>query len=320
MNTIRFLAVAIALIAILQICIVIVPGEAEAVGTMIATITMDQAEQTAQVAPGQTGIVRFTGSVHYTVPIDCSGPFTANITLEGEAGDWECKIIPSNVTLSRYDSDATFVVSVRVPPLTSHIETRQLEVSGNGTTIKEGMNVEFMPVHAMVNVKQFYRFEVECEEPFKEVDPGDQFSFQFKIRNEGNDQDTIKISIHPASEKRLDDMSWAVMLSTLHIFDEGSDQVVKISITPASDPPSRPEEKITLGLSIYSYQALALNETPVESSLFLRVHVRAYPDIDLQLCFQMVVILIIGIMFLISFFIAWAVIKDRKKKHRARLK
>ena len=95
---------------------------------------------------------------------------------------------------------------------------------------------EIFPANAMINVDQFYKFQVECDKPFVEVSPGDPFFFSLKIKNEGNDQDTIKVQLDAATEKRLADRGWAVMLSTTeYIVDSGSEVNVKLSVTPSQN-------------------------------------------------------------------------------------
>jgi len=199
------------------------------------------------------------------------------VSLEAQAGGWPWSLTPSTMAFDRQISDATFSVSVRVPPRTSHVITQQLTISGKAVNRPGALQSQVFPATAMINVKQFYKFQLECTKPFLEVNPGDQFSFQLKIRNEGNDQDTIKISIDAASEKRLDDKGWAVMLSqTEYIIDEGSDQVVKISVTPAQEWNIWKNEITTLKLKIFSYQALTLGEIPVESTYPLYVRERGW--------------------------------------------
>ncbi len=272
----RFAVLGIALIAILSAVLVFVPQEAEAVGAPTVTVALDQAEQTAQVAPGQKGVVTFTGTVHCTMPVETTVQKVL-VSLEANAGGWPWSLTPSTMAFDRQISDATFSVSVRVPPRTSHVITQQLTIAGRAVNRPGALQSQVFPATAMLNVKQFYKFQLECTKPFLEVAPGDQFSFQLKIRNEGNDQDTIKISIDASSEKRLEDKGWAVMLSqTEYIIDEGSDQVVKISITPAQEWHVWKNDITTLKLKIFSYQALSLGEIPVESTYPLYVRERGW--------------------------------------------
>jgi len=271
----RFAVIALALIVLCQLCVFYVPT-VDAVGQPTVTVALDQAEQTAQVAPGQKGVVTFTGTVHCTMPVETTVQKVL-VSLEANAGGWPWSLTPSTMAFDRQISDATFAVSVRVPPRTSHIITQQLTISGRAYNRPGALATNVFPATAMINIKQFYKFQLECTKPFLEVDPGDQFSFQLKIRNEGNDQDTLKITIDPASEKRLDDKQWAVMLSqTEYIIDEGSDQVVKISITPAQEWNIWKNEITTIKLKIFSYQALSLGEIPVESTYPVYVRERGW--------------------------------------------
>jgi len=256
--------------------LVYLPGEAEAALSPTVTVALDQAEQTAQVAPGQKGIVTFTGTVNCVMSVDPAVQKVI-VSLEADVGGWAWSITPSTMAFDRQIKDATFAVSVKVPPRTSHIMTQQLTIVGRWKNVPGLLGGTIFPANSMINVKQFYKFQVECVKPFVEISPGDQLVFNLKIRNEGNDQDTIKLIMDPKSEKKLDQMGWAVMLSqSEYIIDEGSDVNVKISITPAQEWNVWKNEVITIKFQIRSHQALSLGEIPVESSYPLYIRERGF--------------------------------------------
>jgi hypothetical protein len=309
----RFAVLAIVFLIFCSMCIVWTPPVG-AVGAPTVTVALDQAEQTAQVAPGQKGVVTFTGTVHCTMPVETTVQKVL-VSLEANAGGWPWSLTPSTMAFDRQISDATFSVSVRVPPRTSHVITQQLTISGKAVNRPGALQTQVFPATAMINIKQFYKFQLECTKPFLEISPGDQFSFQLKITNEGNDQDTIKISIDPSSDKRLDDKGWAVMLSqTEYIIDEGSDQVVKIAITPAQEWNVWKNEITTIKLKIYSFQALSLGEIPVESTYPLYVRERGWstPGFEMYLG----IFAFIGIAFLMAGISTRQVARARTRRKR----
>ncbi len=298
--------------------LVLVPGEGEAVLAPTVTVALDQAEMTAYVAPGQKGVVTFTGTVHCSQVFDTATQKVI-VTLEANAGGWAWSITPSTMAFDRQIKDAVFSVSVKVPPRTSHMITQQLTIQGRWYNSPGVLAGDVFPANAMVNVDQFYKFQVECTKPFIEVSPGDPFSFQLKIRNEGNDQDTIKIMVDGATDKKLNDMGWAVMLSTNeYIIDSGSEQNVKISITPAKEWHIWKNEVVTIKLRIQSYQALSLGEIPVETSYPLFVRERGYSAPGYELAGALFGIL--GLVMLMTFFSARKVRKSRVRSRTGRKK
>jgi len=129
----------------------------------------------------------------------------------------------------------------------------------------------------MINVRQFYKFQLECSKPFIEISPGDQFHFQLTIRNEGNDQDTVRVGLDPKTERQLDDMGWAIMFpASEYVIDAGSEQVIKISVMPKQQWNLWKNEVQTIKVKIYSFQALSLGEIPVETTYGLYVRERGY--------------------------------------------
>ena len=294
-NMFKFGIFAIVFVMVFQVGVTYIPEESDAVLATICTISLDQSQQTAQVAPGQSGIVTFTGTVTTDMTID-STTQKVLVSLTSSAGGWATSVTPSTMAFSRQLTSGAFSISVKVPPRTSHTITTTLIVGGTYQNIP-GLGNTIKETTAMINVKQFYKFQVECSKPFLEVDPGDQFVFQLKIRNMGNDQDTIRINQDPITEKKLNDMGWAVMLSqTDIILDEGTDQVVKISVTPPKEWNVWKNEITTIKVKIYSFQAMSLGEIPVEATypLYVRERGASAPGFEFELmAFALIFIMMI---------------------------
>lgn len=273
----RFAVLMIAILTMVQVCLIYIPQEAEAIGNPICTITIDQPSQTAQVAPGQDGIVTFTGSVNCQLMVN-TGIEQVLVSLTAEAQGWVTSLTPSTMAFTKQETDIPFTCAVKVPPRTSHQLSGEVTISGRARVIPgKPLYTNIDPVKAAIYVKQFYKFQVECSKPFLEISPGDMFSFQLKIRNVGNDQDTIMINLDPKVEKALIDLGWAIQFSqTQYIIDEGADQVVKISITPAQEWNVWKNKVQTIKLKIFSYQAMSLGEIPVESTYPLYVRERGW--------------------------------------------
>jgi hypothetical protein len=272
----RFGVLMIVVLAIAQGVIIYIPQETEAAFSATVTVGLDQAEQTALVAPGQKGVVTFTGTVHCTVPLDTSVQKVL-VSLQANAGGWPWSLTPSTMVFDRQVKDAVFTVSVRVPPRTPHLITQQLIIDGKWY-IKPGiLSGPVFPATAMINVRQFYKFQLECSKPFVEVSPGDRLTFQLRIKNEGNDQDTVRLSLDPKTEKDLNNMGWAVMLpASEYVIDAGSEEVIRITVMPKQKWNLWKNEVTTIKIKIYSFQAMSLGEIPVETTYSLYVRERGY--------------------------------------------
>ncbi len=247
--------------------VVLLPEEAEAIGNPRVTVSLDQSEQSAQVAPGQDGIVTFTGLVRCTMPVDTNIQQVL-VSLTGDAGGWAWSITPSSLSFDRSTSELAFSCTVRVPPRTSHTHTGQLTVGGTyrvnpgiyGTSIPG-------PATAMITIEQYYKFALECAKPFVEVVPGDQMVFTLKLRNEGNDQDTMKVDIEADNFKSLVDKGWAIQLSANNfIINEGEEAIVKITVnTPVEWHILWYNHVTTIRVKIFSEQAALLGEMVMDT-------------------------------------------------------
>jgi hypothetical protein len=312
----RFGVLMIVVLAIAQGVIIYIPQETEAVGSATVTVGLDQAEQTAMVAPGQKGIVTFTGTVHCTVPVDINAQKVL-VSLQATAGGWPWSLTPSTMVFDRQVKDAVFTVSVRVPPRTPHIITQQLTVDGKWY-IKPGiLSGPVFPATAMINVRQFYKFQLECPKPFIEVSPGDRLTFQLTIKNEGNEQDTIRLSLDPKTEKNLNDMGWAVMLpASEYVIDAGSEEVIRITVMPEQTWNAWKNEVTTIKVRIYSFQALSLGEIPVETTYSLYVRERGFSTPGYEM--YLVVFGLVCIAFVMAGLSARKVARMRSKHRRRR--
>lgn len=274
---IRFCVLAIAIVTLAQACIIFIPAEAEAAGKPVVTISLDQPSQTAHVAPGQDGMVTFTGSVNCRMTFSV-GLEQVIVSLISEAGGWTTSLTPSTMAFTREITDIPFTCAVKVPPRTSHQISGELSISGKAHVVPGApINHNVDPVKAAIYVQQFYKFQVSCTKPFQEVSPGDQFAYQINIKNVGNSQDTVMIVLDPRIEQELMDKGWAIQFSNnQYIIDEGSEQVVKINIQPPQEWNVWKNEVMTIKLKIFSYQAQSLGEIPVESTYPLYVRERGW--------------------------------------------
>ncbi len=229
-NPIRLLTF-IGLLALgLVIGIFIVAEVAEAAQPVV-TIGLDQPTKEADVAPGKSGLVQFSGTVSASQIGPGQQVQQIRVNLDASAGGWPATISPESIV---FDSPGTqpFSLSVKAPPRTSHRIAQEVIITGTAQELPGLATVTIPETKGAVYIQQFYKFSVECEKPYLQVQPGKQVMFSLKINNEGNDADTIKISVDNREE--LGEIGWTVQLSsqTREVLESESDSLTVQVTTP----------------------------------------------------------------------------------------
>ncbi len=240
-------------------------------------IDLHQAEQTAQVAPGEKGVVTFTGTVYCDVGPVKGSVQSVMVSLEANAGGWPWSLSPSTMEFTAEHTEEDFSVSVRVPPRTSHVITQQLTISGRATMSPGATQYQLDPATAMINVAQFYILDASCEETTKDLGPGYQTAFSFDVVNEGNDQDHVRLDIERESEEDLTENGvMAEFEKSDFIIDEGSKEECKLTVTAPRD--LNGNDLVLIKLRIYSIQSEQTGNGTVE--VFLSLYLRLEENFD----------------------------------------
>lgn len=266
-KTISILMIAALLLVILPL---FVSQGSEAADKPIVTIYLNEAEQVADVSGDRPATVVFTGYVDARIPTN-TGVEMVTVDLISEAQGWLASIEPSTIEFSE-NGTQNFTASVDVPRRTSAQLIGELTVTGRARVIPGSTifyNVE--PVKANIKIANFYVHEITIENDALTIKQGGTGSTQFKIRNVGNDQDTVMVNVEEENEKEIVDRGWGLSFSqTQYIIDEGCDQVVRITIKPGSNSPAGTYEII---LKVFSYQAISQEMDPVEQYVFIKVNI-----------------------------------------------
>ena len=108
-------AIAIVICILLSSIIIAVSDDngVDGVGEPAIRIELAQTKQTAYAAPGQDGVVTFTGTVTATIPVSPNIQYLI-VTLEADAGGWPVSVPPS-LTFNRAITQQGFALSVQVP-------------------------------------------------------------------------------------------------------------------------------------------------------------------------------------------------------------
>ncbi len=201
---------------------------------IVSTIYVEEPEQEAEVGPGQSGLVQFTGRVY------CEGIGVGNnvqqilFSLKTDAGNWSASVSPSTMAFSATQTEQPFRLSVRAPPRTSYLEYQEVMITGQATPIPGLVPVDVNPTHTNVYIKQFYDVMVDSSSPYKELAPGKTTAFELRVHNEGNGFDSFNIDI--TNQKQLADAGWVVHVSASSVdIEERGTAKVSVSVTTPMD-------------------------------------------------------------------------------------
>lgn len=202
--------------------------EADAILKPVVSIRLLQKSANVQVAPGQIGIVQFTGEIQAEVPYEVRIQYLI-VSLTYNAGGWVA-VGTSQVIFAKGTSTQPFNCVVKVPEMTSHSLTGQLTVAGTWRYAPGTMGSTITPDSAAIYVDQYYLFSVGCDKSYIQVSPGDSIGYRLRLINEGNYQDKLKVDIKNLPS--LIKAKWTVVLS--------QDQFVV---------PEKQEYPVTIGVS-----------------------------------------------------------------------
>jgi hypothetical protein len=243
--------------------------EAEAVGAPAIRIELAQTKQTAYVAPGQDGVVTFTGQVTATIPWSPNIQYLV-VTLSADAGGWPVSVPPS-LTFNKAQRQQSFTLSVQVPVETSQKTQGQLSVSGKWRYSPGSLGGTVDPATAIIVIKQYYQFSVGCEKPYVQVGPGSSLGFQIRLINEGNAADRLRVEV--TNLDKLAEMGWTIQLSQDKFsVPEKQEKVLTVSVTTPVEWNVWKNKVDTIRLRIVSAQAESLGDISdiADYSLYIR--------------------------------------------------
>jgi len=181
----------------------VLPNSAEAAMNPVPalTITLEPSSQEARVSEGGSGSIQFTGSVKVDkLPAD---RMFVQLSSSVDAG-WYSQCSPNSIVLT--DTKAqSFSVSAVVPAGTPSNIVGTLRVDAKGSC---GGFISTGRAEAIITVKPYYRVMITSNATFKEITPGTQAFYSFKVWNVGNSMDSYEIEI--VNLKELVDKGWTI--------------------------------------------------------------------------------------------------------------
>jgi hypothetical protein len=264
--------------------------EADAVGAPAVRIELAQTKQIAYVAPGQDGVVTFTGTVTATIPWSPNIQYLV-VTLMADAGG--CAVsVPPSLIFSKAQKQQSFTLSVQVPVETSQKTQGQLSVSGKWRYSPGSLGGSIDPATAIIVVKQYYQFSIGCEKPYVQVGPGSSLGFQIRLINEGNSADRLRVEI--TNLDKLADMGWTIQLSQDKFsVPEKQEKVLTVSVTTPVEWNVWKNKVDTIRLRIVSAQAESLGDISdiADYSLYIRQRGFSIPGFEPVLAMMSLIII-----------------------------
>jgi hypothetical protein len=269
------------------------------------SITISPGDRTAEITASQPAAVTFAGN--YSV--DKLAFERAVVTIQGSVSTgWPVTISPATITISgNANLRGTFLVTVVVPPGELATNIAQLSITGRATA--GGLQSVPAVASAIIKPQAYFRTVVASDLPFIESPYSTQVTMSFKVFNEGNVRDTIRINVKNLDE--LSEQQWIVQLtrSSFIIDPPPGQQAIQLTIGLPKKWTFYPDNKVTqVQVAAVSVEG-ASNGQPYEDSIpvFVRTVGVSTPGFDVPLA-------IMGT--LVAAMVAGAAHGPRRKFHR----
>ena len=220
----RLFAGAAAFLMLLGVFLATAPLESEAAVNPVPAlqISLDTAQLEAKVSESAQGTAPFTGSVKLDkLPVE---RVTVDLTATTDTG-WAAAITPSTMIFTSTQPQP-FSVTVIVPQATPATTVGSLKIDGRA--VGGGLQ-DTSTTTGQIVVAPYFRLQIESDSPYRELAPGTQTFYSFKVWNQGNAIDSFELEV--VNLKDIVAKGWTVTLSTTQIakVSPGEYRVVKIT-------------------------------------------------------------------------------------------
>ncbi|MGA1873575.1 MAG: choice-of-anchor T family protein [Thermoplasmatota archaeon] len=183
------------LFSLIPSCIGISPGS-DTPGEPDIEIEMDDYEKEVNVAPGETGVLKFNGTVSAVFPPGTPSEVYCIVNLRCECGGWPVSNPPALVLSTEFPSK-DFSVTVQVPIETSSKEIGDLVIRARWRYEPGSMYGELDPVHCTIIILPFADIRFSSDELYFERKVGTWVTYHMNVRNEGNYDAIVDIRMEP---------------------------------------------------------------------------------------------------------------------------
>ena len=152
----------------------------------------------AEVAPGDSGTVMFTGRVYVTeFRPHLEQIFISLKARSDRSGDtWGALVYPPEILLTSRQMEHDISVFVTAPPFTDVSEWRHIIIDGTWIGNPSSLSGEVIPSSVNVGVAPYIRYFASLGEGYKRVWPGQTAYFTMNVFNIGNRNESFHVSIN----------------------------------------------------------------------------------------------------------------------------
>jgi hypothetical protein len=185
------------------------PGSAAINPVPVLTLKLDPSQQASQPTESNIGSVTFTGTATIDkFPVE---RLVATLSPSCDQG-WVSTMSPTTMVFTS-TTPQTFTVSVVIPQDTPNNIQGKLTIDGKA--VGGGLQSQPAQASSTITVDPYYRVIVETDAPYREIAPGSQVYFSFRILNMGNAVDSFSLEV--ANLRDLVAKKWTVTLSSATI-------------------------------------------------------------------------------------------------------
>ncbi|MEW5759844.1 MAG: choice-of-anchor T family protein [Candidatus Thermoplasmatota archaeon] len=188
------------------------------------TVALEPASQTSEPTPSVPGTAEYTGKVQIDkLPVErVVVSLTATV---GNIGGASAIVTPSSIVITTLQPYA-FKVAVTVPQASNALMIGTVTVDAKG---QGGGQIKTATTAAEVRVKQYFRLSITSDSPYKEISPGSQVFYSFKVWNSGNGMDRYVVNVH--NQKELTEKGWVISLGATVTQDVNPNEYVEVRLT-----------------------------------------------------------------------------------------
>jgi len=158
---------------------------------------------TVDVAPGDDGIIYLTGKAFCDMPPGTPPNQICVVYLTGDAEGWPVST-PSTLTFDYRTTELPFDVAVRAPPETKAGDGYTLTISGRYRYSPGSQGGGIDAVRTLITVNPYSLLKIGTEKPTIMEPVGSWGKIELTLKNEGNTDDNITLSISCTSILELE--------------------------------------------------------------------------------------------------------------------
>jgi hypothetical protein len=195
-------------------------------------LALTESNKTAHVAPGDTGVVTFSGIVTVT----CNPLTRVVVSLAAEDTWGSAEVDPSSILFSS-SGEQPFGVSVRARERESTKNTGIVTVIGRWTMYPGSLTGPAQPqegVQGRINIAQFFKFTTKSPKAFIETKPGENVDFQLIICNTGNGMDEFSVTVLNSDDLSNQGFKISLSESQISIPENPAEGTINISVDISS--------------------------------------------------------------------------------------